>query len=282
MKVIFSYWKTNEHFFVTEKYAYIANKLAQKHGYHTVLFTDEYGKEELKNIPYNEVIPFDNNILETFPKPGWSLAKILAMSLMNEPFMHMDFDLFLLKDLEKDFLQNEIFCFHKEQWLTKPQHHKTEDGKYFKNSIINPYSFEFLDKVAKLLDMTEDRFSIKFFKELNSYNCAIVGGQNFNIFKQSAKYVIDFAQKYKDVLEKFAIDNEMKVDWFAAVFLEQVVFLNLLKLGLGLEDIPIYLKANTTDDLNIEAQEKNVIHLWGSKEKLQFFVDELVKTFNLN
>ena len=269
MKVIFSYWKTNEHFFVTEEFAYISNELARKHGYETILFTDEYGKEELKKIKYNQVITFDKFLLDRFPKTGWSLAKILAMSSMEEPFMHMDFDLFLIKNLNEEFLKNQVYCFHKEKWLTQPQGEKDKNGRFIDNSIINPYSFEFLDKVGILLNETEDNFSIKNYHELSSYKCAIVGGQNFKLFKKASEYVLSYALKYKDLLENFSIIHKMDVDWFPAVFLEQILYMNLIRLHSGLEEIPFYLRSETTEDLNIEAQKAKIIHVWGSKLKFQ-------------
>lgn len=280
MKLIYSYWKTNEHFFVTEEFAYISNKLAQKHGYETILFTDDNGVEELKNIKYNKVIKLDYHLLDRFPKTGWSLAKILAMASMNEPFMHVDFDLFLIKNLREHFIHNPIFCLHKEKWLTEPQGEKDKKGKFIKNSIINPYSFEFLDKVKILLNQTEDNFSIKKYHKLTSYNCAIVGGQNFSLFKKASEYVIKYAIKYKDILENFSEINNMNVDWFPAVFLEQVLFMNLIRLNSGLEDIPIYLKSETTEDLNIEAQEEKIIHIWGSKLKFKNNIEKFMEVIN--
>lgn len=277
MKVIYSYWKTNEHFFVTEEFAYISNKLAQKHGYETILFTDEHGKEELKKIKYNQVITFDKFLLDRFPLTGWSLAKIQAMASMNEPFMHIDFDLFLVKDLKKEFIDNQVFCLHKEKWLTEPQGEKDKKGRLIKNSIINPYSFEFLDKVQILLNQTEDNFSIRKYHKLSSYNCAVVGGQNFNLFKKSSEYVIRYAIKYKDILQNFSEINNMNVDWFPAVFLEQVLFMNLIRMSSGLEDIPIYLKSETTEDLNIEAQQEKIIHIWGSKLKFKNNIEKFME-----
>lgn len=277
MKVIYSYWKTNEHFFITEEFAFISNKLAQKHGYETILFTDEYGKEELKKIKYDHVITLDKFMLERFPTTGWSLAKILAMASMKEPFMHMDFDLFLIKNLKPEFIQNKIFCLHKERWLTEPQGEKDKNGRFIQNSIINPYSFEFLDKVKLLLSQTEDNFSIKNYHKLTSYNCAIVGGQNYKIFKKSSEYVIKYAMKYKDILQNFSEINNMDVDWFPAVFLEQILFMNLIRLNSHVEDIPIYLKSETTEDLNIEAQQEKIIHIWGSKLKFKNNIEKFME-----
>ena len=278
MKVIYSYWKTNEHFFVTEEFALISNKLAQNHGYETILFTDKYGKEELKNVGFNKVVLLDDYLLERFPLTGWSLAKICAMASMEEPFMHMDFDLFLMKDLDKKFFENPVFCLHKERWLTEPQGEKDKNGRFIKNSIINPYSFEFLDKVNILLRETEDNFSIKRYHKLNSYNCAIVGGQNFHLFKKASEYVIKYAIKYKEILENFSKIHSMNVDWFPAVFLEQILFMNLIKLNSGLEDIPVYLKSETTEDLNIEAQKEKIIHIWGSKLKFKNNIEKFIDT----
>jgi hypothetical protein len=277
MKVIFSYWKTDEHFFITEDFALISNELAKKHGYETVLFTDDFGIEELKNIKYDKVVKFDQNLLNRLPKTGWSLAKILAMSSMQEPFMHVDFDLFLIKNLRQDFLENQVFCFHKEKWLTEPQGEKDKNGKFIENSIINPYSFEFLDKVRILLNETEDNFSIKNYHKLTSYNCAIVGGQNYKVFKKASEYVIKYALKYKDILENFPIIHRMEVDWFPAVFLEQVLYMNLIKLHSGINEIPFYLKAETTEDLNIEAQKEKIIHIWGSKLKFQHNMEKFIE-----
>jgi hypothetical protein len=202
------------------------------------------------------------------------------MASMNEPFMHVDFDLFLIQDLKDNFIHNPVFCLHKEKWLTEPQGEKDKKGRLIRNSIINPYSFEFLDKVKILLNQTEDNFSIKKYHKLSSYNCAIVGGQNFHLFKKSSEYVIKYALKYKDILQNFSEINNMNVDWFPAVFLEQVLFMNLIKLNSGLEDLPIYLKSETTEELNIEAQEQKIIHIWGSKLKFKNNIEKFMEAMN--
>ena len=98
-------------------FAIYSNRLAQKAGYKTIVYTDKKSKEFLKGIPFNEIIDFDENILSQLPKTMWAAGKLLAISKQRDAFIHMDFDMFIYKNIFLEKIQNsDFFIFHEEPW----------------------------------------------------------------------------------------------------------------------------------------------------------------------
>lgn len=272
-KVIFSHWQANTHFFIVKEFAELAHKFVKKHGYETILYTDEIGRDLLQDINYDQIIILDKNILDKFPKRGWSLGKILAMSMIKEPFFHIDFDLFLREDLDEDFKKSPIFSFHQEHWVTR-QFAEHKSGDFLENN----YYPEFYISIKEFLERTENICSFNLdISEIDSCNCAIVGGNNYQAFNKAAEYVINFGLKYKDVIDNFYTVFPKIPDWFCAVFLEQILFMKLVQIYSAPENINFYLKGKVITDLNIEAAEKKITHIWGLKEQLlDFQIEEIV------
>ena len=119
MKIVFSYWsKANpEHDPLFKELAAVSNYFAKQHGYETVLYTDIAGNLLLNKIEYDKIILMPEHILNKFPKTGWSLGKLLATSMINEPFLHLDFDLFLFKPIEESVFNKQAVFFHDEIWM---------------------------------------------------------------------------------------------------------------------------------------------------------------------
>lgn len=251
MKIIFSHWsKANpEHEGLFKELAAVSNYFAKQHGYETVLYTDGAGQLLLNNIEYDNIVRMPESILNKFPKTGWSLGKLLATSMINEPFLHLDFDLFLFKPIEKDLFNKPAVFFHDEIWM----------DEVLANSI-----FVLKKKPELLKDITNYR----------SYNCAIFGGTNYEAFKESAKYICDFAIQHSDFLEKMSLQQRdlqrkkmVKNFIYLAMLLEQLWMPQILsKKGVNIETI-LYNKemdkfinknyAKDIDVTNFLKQEKN-------------------------
>lgn len=214
MKIIFSHWskaKPDEYQSVFKELAAVSNYFAKQHGYETVLYTDGPGEVLLQNIEYNNIIRMPEFLLDKFPKTGWSLGKLFATSMMGEPFLHLDFDLFLFKPIDQKFLEKPAVFFHDEIWM---------------DEILANSSFV-LKKCPELLKNN---------KNYRSYNCAIFGGTDYKSFRDVAKYICDFAVENSVFLEKMSLQQrELKrkklVNNFIylAMLLEQLWMPQLLK-----------------------------------------------------
>jgi hypothetical protein len=217
MKVIFSYIEFNHHFFCNLEMAKLANLFAQKQGYKTCLYTDENGYKKLTPyINYDEVILFDKEVVAQLNPNIWSMGKILAMSMVKEPFVHIDFDLFLLKPLPNDFIDKDFFSLYPEPWLFQIP--------YYEKGIL---------KIYKLYPHPEELD----FKDFSSYNFAVVGGQKFKEINFVCSRLLDFSIMHGKTLEKF-LDKEsyhkpiqkqlFSHSWSLAVIFEQILIKNLL------------------------------------------------------
>lgn len=184
MKIVFSYWSNAdpEHQSVFKELAAVSNYFAKQHGYETVLYADGPGEMLLNKIEYDNIIRLPGYILNKFPRTGWSLGKLYTTSIMNEPFLHLDFDLFLFKPIEDYLLSKDALFFHDEIWM---------------DEVLASSSFVLKRKPEILKDTVNYR----------SYNCAIFGGNNYTAFKDTAKYICDFALENSDFLEKMSVQQ---------------------------------------------------------------------------
>jgi hypothetical protein len=203
MKIIFSYINISFRPSLSIKLAKISNYLAKKHGYTTELYADKYHYEKLKNIPYDNIIIIENKELERLPLNVWSAGKILTFSKINEPFLHLDMDVFLIKNYLEKFLNQNLIFFHSEPWISE-QHWKNKFPNIC-NHMSNISEFNNLD--------------------YKSFNCAITGGANFKSINNSANIVLNYLIHNKDYIQKNT--DHSKVN--AAMFFEQVVFTGLCR-----------------------------------------------------
>ena len=287
MKVVFSYLELNSHFFCDIEMAKLSNNYAQKHGYKTCLYTDENGYNKLTPyINYDEVILFDKEVTSQLNTNIWSIGKILAMSMVKEPFIHIDFDLFLMKPLPNDFINKDFFSLYPEPWLFKiPEYEK---------SIL---------KVYKLYDHPEELD----FKDFYSYNFAIVGGQKFKEINFVCNRLLDFSISHGQILEKFLDKKSYQKNikkpllshpWSLAVIFEQVLIKNLLSTIFGIEifsipDKNLFLDFKYHENIIPEQELKydseckkilkrfmidnKIVHLHGEKEtKFKYLKEKLL------
>lgn len=186
MKVVFSHWseaKSDDSKFFKEMAA-VSNFLAKKCGYETVLYTDSLGENASYKIEYDNIIRLPQNILDQFPKTIWSLGKLLTTSLIKEPFIHLDFDLFLIKPLREDLLMKEAIFYHQETWMDRTLADTSFILKKCPPNLNNNY---------------------------RSYNCAIFGGTNYAAFNEVSKEIYNFVIEHGEFLEKMNIQqNKMK------------------------------------------------------------------------
>jgi len=217
MKIIFTYWskaKTNTTSFLKEMAA-VSNFFAQKHGYETILYTDDLGENILYKVPYNNILRLPDHTLNKFPKTIWNMGKILTTSLVNEPFLHLDLDLFLYKPIKDEFLNKPAIFFHEEIWM---------DKLLFDTSFI-------IKRHPKNINNNTYR----------SYNCAMFGGTDYQIFNEVSKEVCDFVLENSQFLEKM---NEQQIQLKKKGLVNNVLHLTSLVEQLW---IPVLLKNKGID-----------------------------------
>jgi hypothetical protein len=133
------------------------------------LVTDKFGKNLLIDtlkLPYDEVI-VELDCLNHYPKQFWALGKIYTYSLMNQPFIHVDYDFFLSKPFEKSFENADLVAYMDEDDSGRQNGYKKCIDDYFSNYTIPT-------KVQKYFDSHQNI----------AFNAGIYGGSKIDIFKE--------------------------------------------------------------------------------------------------
>jgi hypothetical protein len=218
MKIIYSHWQASNHKFCDKEMAIMSNNSVKKLGYKTCLYTDQIGYDLLSDVDYDEIIIFDKLLLSKFNKKIWSLGKMLTMSLTQEPFIHLDFDLFLFQKLDNDIITKDSFCLYSEPWITE-------------------YILRFTEKAAKLKN-------IKITNSL-SRNFSIVGGKNFKALNSVCSKLIGIAISNYNTIERMNFNTL----WDGAVLFEQVLIPQLLLEDHDIKIHTIFPDHNYSEDL---------------------------------
>lgn len=127
------------------------------------LITDEQGAETFKDIDWLSV----STELESLPKEYkdvWSLGKLKAFNIIankHKPFMHIDYDFFLLRKVPDYIEQADVFFQSK------------EDLAHFKSYCLD----SIYNECEELPFECNSRLS-------TAFNCGIIGGNNYDFFKK--------------------------------------------------------------------------------------------------
>lgn len=115
MRAVWSFWSrpfTNHHHTYWAKPVHhlfswvISLETAKKHYPRTVLYTDDEGARlfvDQLGLQFNEVRT-DLNALASYDPAWWSLGKVWTYRAQQEPFIHIDSDVFLWQPLPHDFI----------------------------------------------------------------------------------------------------------------------------------------------------------------------------------
>lgn len=257
MKIVFSYIHSPINRPMDLNIAKLSLGLVKKLNYPTCIYLDQKNYNKFDSLKYDEKILLDRSILDKLPSNVWSLGKLLVFSQIKEPFIHIDFDLFCMEDNFKYFLNEKFLSYHEEPWI---------DFDMYENDIRHAFSHIDLLKNQNI-------------KDIKMYNCAAVGGTAIPEINKSAQLVLEYSMKNKDYFLKR--DAFYKNTWGVSVFFEQVLFMNLVKILLS-SDVTCILDEKTStekhqplldlygkgfDFVIEEMVRKNIIHLWGAKEK---------------
>jgi hypothetical protein len=237
--------------------AALSNYYAQKHGYKTHFFGDHKSIDLVKNIKYDFVTELPKDKLEEIPQCLWSLCKFVSIQMVDEPFLHLDFDLILKQNINKKILNSEIIAFHSEKYVL----HKTINLQ--KAFPIHPLN---------RLDL-----------EPMSYNCAVFGGNNYKYIKEKIKILLDFVVQNKNYfidlncLFNFYISKHKDHFYFPPVLIEQIWLFQLFKLD-SKKIVKILGNPKSWQDMQKFCIKRNILHLMG-RHKI-FHKNEIIRYVN--
>ncbi len=251
-------WLSAEYHWMSWAYSCL---LLRRHYDEVELYTDEVGKKILIDIlmlPYTKVhVTFDESV-EIHPKL-FSLAKIYTYGIQEEPFIHIDGDVFLWKRFPKSLLDAELIASNLEQ-----------------NLFFNQ---EILEEVQQHFDYIPEHLKgVHSHKSIFASNAGIIGGSN-----------IDFIKRYCTEAFNFIETNSTKlntVNTGGLNFLIEQISLYYLSLS---ESVPTayFMSAPVEDPLYQDyirfADVPNVemVHLVGGCKRLPFILDHLARRLHL-
>lgn len=242
MKPYLSCWSYGYHGkddeFILDMYQLSAFLLKNLYG-EVHLITDLEGKERLKKINFTSV----DTSLEILPKDLriiWSLGKIYSYKLIaekGEPFIHLDNDAFLFKELSDDILLNNVIVQHPEQ----DAYHFYEVENFTKN-IPNPYY-------------------LKEHKIDYGANMSIFGGYNIKFIKFYAEEALKLALDKDN--QTFFRDTYFHKSFIPACIVEQY-YMSLLA---NMNNVEVKYLFNGWEEFGDKAKHLGFCHIWSAKHK---------------
>lgn len=213
MKIIQSFWSgnltdfTNSYGWFSYKYNWLSwvlscHQLVKFHE-EVELYTDRFGYEiliEKLQLPYTKVhVVLDD--LNGYHKDLWAVSKIKVYEMQNEPFLHVDGDVFVWESLTNKFKNTALLTQNLE--ITAASYIKMWD-EISPNLVYMPTEME------------------NYHKQLNNFACnmGVVGGNDISFFKEYAKTSIDFVDKNRSAFSKINCLN-------FNLFFEQILFYQL-------------------------------------------------------
>lgn len=213
---------------------------------HVDLYTDNMGKNILIDelgLPYNKVYT-DFNEYDQIDQHLWALPKIYTYSKQQNPFLHIDGDVYLFDKLPEKFNQSELIAQNMEY-----------SSKYYLDTMVQlKRHFTYIPEVVKS-DFNSD-------KSFLAVNAGILGGNDVIFFKNYTKEAYTYIKRNQKHLK------EIDADKFN-VFFEQHLFYALAhkackKVSLLFKDLEnSYGYTHLADFLEINNRVK-YIHLLGN------------------
>jgi hypothetical protein len=235
MKIIQSYWSLpslgsdkdiygrSNGGFIDARFNYMSwalSCLTLKRFYKNVeLITDKKGKELLidtLNLPYTNVTVCLDELNHYHPKL-WAIGKIKAYQLQDEPFLHVDGDIFIWKAFGNDnfhrnplIVQNMDYAY---SWYDSMLNDIESFFEYIPQEIIENYTIR---------------------KDITAINAGIIGGSDIDFFQRYTHEAFEFVNRNINCFEKINIglfNNVFEQYLFYAMAFKQnkpiMPFLNL-------------------------------------------------------
>lgn len=238
---------------LVSKQAELSNKFLKKHKYNTILYTDINSIDFFKHINYDDIQIIkleDHDLPDKFS--FWSITKLLCCLLTNEPFLHIDFDFFLVEDIIKPYIDQQFVSLHHERWMKKC----------------------FFKKLCK--DTVKQYFDIDT-EFAQSYNFGVFGGLNNHIIKNNMSKLINRIKIYDNQIKELLVEiPDGGYNWKQSVFLEQYILPSMIAKDLGVNELPVLIpeSIDATGQIGIRCmlRDRKIIHIWTLKDTLEEFI----------
>ena len=216
------------------------------------LYTDEFGYDILINklkLPYTKVhVVLDT--LNEIPSEIWATAKIYTYSLQDEPFLHVDGDVFIFEPFPEKLMQAGLITQNLEVTTS-----------YYRNmwSKISPH-LKFMP--SEMQD---------FHNEVNNlaHNMGIFGGNDIDFLKEYNNKSLEFVYKNKSVWDKINLHN-------FNIFFEQVLFYECANRENKIVDVLFSSQIGDNQyaggfaDFDCVPHDKNYLHLIGNFKQTEW------------
>jgi hypothetical protein len=159
-------------------------RAASRHYPETVLITDRAGKDLLASrlgLRFAQITT-DLEQLNNADPDWWALGKLLAYSLQDAPFVHLDSDVFLWKPLPRHLQEAPVFAQNSESCgaCESFYHPERVEQAFAQHSLKLPVEWEWTrSNRARILAET----------------CGIFGGSNLEFIRHFARTAIDLIQR---------------------------------------------------------------------------------------
>lgn len=202
---------------------------------------------DLKNtngLNYSNILPLN---VAGLPKELWCLGKLAAIALQNEPFAHIDTDVFLWSKTEHDKFKKPFIVLHHENWV--------QQFMNFARQVPAP------GRLGKDYEL------------FNSNNFGIVGGTEWRLIKESAQEILEHIKKYGEEIVNIAKQHETgdRLMW-TPVLVEQVWLSEILRTrdihpSSYLGDENRRFNAFYEPKLSERAEKLGIAHFWSNTKK---------------
>lgn len=245
MKIVYSYVYNRIQARKVHQYlemAALSNFLVKKHhpDVETIFLGDDEAIKNFKKIGYDHIERLPEYPLKNLPNELWTMGKLCAMLEINEPFIHMDFDMLLFKPLDKSIFEKDVLAFHREQFV---------DWQYINiQNILNIKPKECGDIPVQ------------------PYNCGMFGGKSFKEIKFAIETVLNFTIDNSSYLKEVYYKNKEIFYFFdITVLIEQVWIFQILKV-LNQSVHPIVKIDNWYKSYDEMMEETGYVHLLSDRK----------------
>lgn len=225
------------------------------------LYCNHKGKELLIDtlgLPYDEVYETMEGWEPPHPKL-WALSKIHTYSIQEEPFLHIDGDVYLFNKLPERILAADITAQNIEEFT---------DYYY---SFMHPINRKFVYKPACLIN------DFKTMENLHALNAGILGGCNVDFFKSYTSEAFKYVEANLESLQ------DIDADRFNVFFEQHLCYKMADEANLKVE----YLLPQTYHDNSylgldrfhdIQSADATYFHLLGNYKADEFTCEQMAKT----
>lgn len=177
---------------------------ARRHYPDTVLVTDRFGKKLLIDelgLPFADASTELERLEDADPQ-WWALGKLIAYSMQDQPFVHLDTDVFLWKPLPAELADAPVFAQCPEYVPRHDRRSSEIENSFSESNASLPVEWQWA--VSR-----DDAF-------IREENCGILGGSRTDFIRHYAKSAADLILRpeYADAWSKCGTKSNLVMEQF--------------------------------------------------------------------